>query len=176
MKSVDVLTEQFRARGLKVTPQRQSIFRALAATTATPDGPLDVVDVHLGAGVGDPERVRQAHRTAALVGASGCVVGDLNTRPGSAVLEAFAAAGLRDAWAEARPDDDGPTNWGRGPRDGPPRKRLDYALVTPDLEVCGAAVPAFGTSGFERFGELSDHLPLLVELTPKPRSGPQIGT
>ncbi len=36
MKSVDVLTEQFRARGLKVTPQRQSIFRALASTTAHP--------------------------------------------------------------------------------------------------------------------------------------------
>ena len=36
MKSVDVLTEQFRAQGLKVTPQRQSIFRALAGTTVHP--------------------------------------------------------------------------------------------------------------------------------------------
>lgn len=36
MKSVDVLTQQFRAQGRKVTPQRQSIFRALAATTAHP--------------------------------------------------------------------------------------------------------------------------------------------
>jgi Fur family peroxide stress response transcriptional regulator len=36
VKSVDVLTEQFRAQGLKVTPQRQSIFRALASTTAHP--------------------------------------------------------------------------------------------------------------------------------------------
>lgn len=36
MKSVDVLTEQFRARGLKVTPQRQSIFRALSSSTAHP--------------------------------------------------------------------------------------------------------------------------------------------
>lgn len=36
MKSVDVLTEQFRARGLKVTPQRQAIFRALASTTEHP--------------------------------------------------------------------------------------------------------------------------------------------
>ena len=33
MKSVDMLTEQFRARGLKVTPQRQSIFRALSSAT-----------------------------------------------------------------------------------------------------------------------------------------------
>ncbi|MGQ0432638.1 MAG: Fur family transcriptional regulator [Microthrixaceae bacterium] len=36
MKSVDVLTEQFRERGLKVTPQRQSIFRALSTTTVHP--------------------------------------------------------------------------------------------------------------------------------------------
>ena len=36
MKSVDVLTEQFRAKGLKVTPQRQSIFRVLSASTAHP--------------------------------------------------------------------------------------------------------------------------------------------
>jgi Fur family peroxide stress response transcriptional regulator len=36
VKSVEVLTEQFRARGLKVTPQRQSIFRALASSTVHP--------------------------------------------------------------------------------------------------------------------------------------------
>ncbi len=36
MKSVDMLTEQFRARGLKVTPQRQSIFRALSSATVHP--------------------------------------------------------------------------------------------------------------------------------------------
>lgn len=142
---------------------------ALAATLATVDGPLDVVDVHLGAGVGDPERARQAERTARLLGASGCVVGDLNTRPGSAVLEAFGRAGLRDAWIDVRPGEHGATNWGHGPRQGPPRKRLDYVLVTGDLEVRGAEVPAFGTPGFERFGELSDHLPLVVEVAPRPR-------
>jgi Fe2+ or Zn2+ uptake regulation protein len=36
VKSVDVLTEQLRSRGLKVTPQRQSIFRALAGSAAHP--------------------------------------------------------------------------------------------------------------------------------------------
>lgn len=36
MKSVQVLTEQFRERGLKVTPQRQSIFRALSRSTVHP--------------------------------------------------------------------------------------------------------------------------------------------
>ena len=36
MKSVAVLTEQFRAQGLKVTPQRQSIFRVLSEATVHP--------------------------------------------------------------------------------------------------------------------------------------------
>lgn len=36
VQSVEALTEQFRARGLKVTPQRQSIFRVLAASTEHP--------------------------------------------------------------------------------------------------------------------------------------------
>lgn len=36
MKSVDELTEQFRASGRKVTPQRQSIFRAVSHSTVHP--------------------------------------------------------------------------------------------------------------------------------------------
>jgi Fe2+ or Zn2+ uptake regulation protein len=36
MRSAGELTEAFRARGLKVTPQRQSIFRALHGATTHP--------------------------------------------------------------------------------------------------------------------------------------------
>ena len=36
MKSVDELTDQFRTKGLKVTPQRQAIFRALGGSTVHP--------------------------------------------------------------------------------------------------------------------------------------------
>lgn len=36
VKSVDELTQQFRANGLKVTPQRQSIFRAVSGSAAHP--------------------------------------------------------------------------------------------------------------------------------------------
>ncbi len=36
MKNPDQLTEAFRARGLKVTPQRQAIFAALAGDTSHP--------------------------------------------------------------------------------------------------------------------------------------------
>ncbi|MSO87540.1 MAG: transcriptional repressor [Acidimicrobiia bacterium] len=37
MKSVEALTEEFRANGRKVTPQRQSIFRALSVSSAHPN-------------------------------------------------------------------------------------------------------------------------------------------
>jgi len=40
VKSVDELTERFRASGRKVTPQRQSIFRALGGSTVHPTAEL----------------------------------------------------------------------------------------------------------------------------------------
>jgi len=40
VKSVDELTEQFRSRGLKVTPQRQAIFRALGESAVHPTAEL----------------------------------------------------------------------------------------------------------------------------------------
>jgi Fe2+ or Zn2+ uptake regulation protein len=36
VQSVEALTQQFRARGLKVTPQRQSIFRVLSSASDHP--------------------------------------------------------------------------------------------------------------------------------------------
>ncbi|MFP5320349.1 MAG: endonuclease/exonuclease/phosphatase family protein [Acidimicrobiia bacterium] len=137
---------------------------AVAGTLGTAEGRLRVVGTHLGAGVGDDERVRQARLTVGAVDGTGAVVGDLNTHPGSTVLGAYAEAGLRDAWDDARPGEPGPTNWRPGPRDAAPTQRLDYVLVTDDLEVVAAELPAAGEPGFGRFGELSDHLPLLAEL------------
>lgn len=147
---------------------------AVAATVDGPDGPVVLVNTHLGAGVGDDERVRQARRTIDLLdGRPGCVVGDLNTAPGSPVLRCYADAGLRDGWDEARPGEACPTNWRPGPRDVPPTQRLDYVLVADGLAVGRAEVPGAGDPGFARFGALSDHLPLLVELAPRSRR--QIG-
>lgn len=138
---------------------------AVRATVATEDGPLPVVVTHLGAGVPEPERVRQAELTVgALGGPEGCIVGDLNTRPGSSVLAAYRAAGLRDAWEDVRPGEPGPTNWPPGPRDVAPTQRLDYVLVSETLEVTSASVPAWGDPGFEDFGPLSDHLPVTATL------------
>lgn len=145
---------------------------ALRATVVTVDGPLTVVGTHLGAGVDDTERCRQAELAVGLLRSGvpvplGCVVGDLNTRPGSEVLGTFAASGLRDAWIELHPDEPGPTNWSRGPRDGPPTQRLDYALVGGGLEVLDVAVPGADEPGFERYGALSDHLPVTVTVAPR---------
>lgn len=146
---------------------------AIRVEVVTTDGPLAVVDTHLGAGVDDAERSRQAELAVGLLRAGavpahlGCVVGDLNTRPGSEVLGTFRAHGLRDAWGACHPGEPGPTNWSRGPRDGPPTQRLDYALVGDGLEVLDVAVPAAGEPGFERYGVLSDHLPVTVTVTPR---------
>lgn len=134
---------------------------AIAATVESPV-PIRVVNTHLGAGVGDAERARQARLTAAMTGDGAALVGgDLNTHPGSAVLRAYEDAGLRDAWAEVRPAEPGHTNWEPGPRDRPPTQRLDYVLVNAAVTVCDAVV-ATDDADFGRFGALSDHLPLTV--------------
>lgn len=147
---------------------------AVAATVSGPAGPLRVVDTHLGAGVGDVERARQAALVADLAAGPtagpddrSLVAGDMNTAPGSVVTDVFVGAGLRDAWAEARPGDDGHTNWEPGPRTEPPVQRLDYVFVGGGLSIVDAGVPAFGSPGFERYGAISDHLPLTVTVEPR---------
>lgn len=117
---------------------------------------LRLVNTHLGAGVGNVERSRQASLTVAMGGA--IVAGDLNSAPRSAVLATYAAAGYVDAWEEVHPDDPGATNWAPGPRDEPPTQRIDYVLVREDLHIVGAELPPDPV----QLGPLSDHLPLTV--------------
>ncbi len=149
------------ARFVAVWSWRRRI--ALRGVVRTSVGDLEVVDVHLGAGVAEAERVRQALLTAgAVVGPVGLVAGDLNAHPGSAVLAAFASDGLRDAWPEAEPGSPGPTNWLPGPRDGAPTQRLDYVLVGDGLAVVAAELPGPDEVADGALGALSDHLPLVV--------------
>lgn len=142
---------------------------ALAADLPAAPGPVRVVGTHLGAGVGDAERTRQAGVVVDLaVGSRPSVIGgDLNTAPGSPVLERLESAGHRDAWTSCRGDEPGATNWRAGPRDGAPTQRLDYVLVDVTLEIVDVTVPRFGEPGFGRFGPLSDHLPVTVDVAPR---------
>lgn len=136
--------------------------RVALTARVTPSG-LRAVNTHLGAGVGDRERRRQAAITIDLAaGPTSLVAGDLNTRPGSTVLDAYATAGFVDAWADARGDDDGSTNWPPGPRLDPPSQRLDYVLAS-GCRVDDAVLPSSGDH--RRFGAISDHVPLVVDLS-----------
>lgn len=141
---------------------------ALSAAVRIGGSPLQVIATHLGAGVGNAERARQARLVVDLVGATGApvvVAGDLNTSPDSAVIEVFRTAGFRDAWTEVHDEADrGFTNWDAGSRHEPPVRRLDYVLVPEVLRVVDADVPRFGDPDFDRYGPLSDHLPVTVTL------------
>ncbi|WP_436796360.1 endonuclease/exonuclease/phosphatase family protein [Actinospongicola halichondriae] len=148
--------------------------RRIAVSATIPGSPtVRVVNTHLGAGVDDAERARQAELTIEMTGVAtgtdpasdvsgpAVVAGDLNTKPGSVVLRVYEDAGLVDAWMAARGDAPGATNWSPGPRVEPPTKRLDYVFATPDLSVLDATVPS-AEDAVERFGPISDHLPLTV--------------
>ncbi len=149
------------AGGMKFWSWRRRI--AIAAVIDGPSGALTVVDTHLGAGVGDAERLRQARLVTKLVGTGvGVIAGDLNTHPGSIVLGTFAGDGFRDAWTDVHPNRPGATNWPPGPRTGAPTQRLDYVLLSAGLWATGAELPASDEPDFERYGRISDHLPLVV--------------
>ena len=138
---------------------------ALAATVATPEGPLRVVDVHLGAGVPEEERVRQA---TLVTGLGEILAGDLNAVPGSATLGVLGAAGFSDAWAQVG-NGTGHTNWGRRARSEPAVKRLDYVLLGDGWRALDASVPVHADADFGRWGAVSDHLPVIVTVAPGDR-------
>lgn len=141
-------------------------WRRRVAAAVTVAG-VRVVDVHLGAGVSDLERARQAAVVVRAVGDRplAVVAGDLNARPGSVVVHAFAAAGFDDAWTAARPHD-GSTNWGRSPRSEPPVQRIDYVLAR-GFDIADAIVGDGPDPDWPRLGALSDHAPLTATLLSK---------
>lgn len=135
---------------------------ALHATVRFDERPVRVVDVHLGAGVGHDERVRQARLLLDHARGVSIIAGDLNAQPGSDELELFAQSGWTDADARIRAlDAVGPsTNWPPGPRTTAPTQRLDYLLVRDTTGVLDATVPA----DWARWAVLSDHLPVVARL------------
>lgn len=129
-----------------------------AATVVRPDGStLRVYDVHLASHSVD-DRIDQARRAAGIIArdlpGSRVVCGDLNSQDEVEVLRELRAVGVRDTG--------GPVT---NPADAP-YQRLDYVLVPLDAEVRTVDVPDGGPD----WRALSDHLPVLVELTLAPSS------
>lgn len=137
-------------------------------------GGVTVVDIHLGAGVGGLERVRQARLVLAAVADTEDVVigGDFNAAPGSDVLAAFAAEGFRDAWKEIHGSTDYATNWRRGVRSGPPGRRLDYVVIRGALTARDAMVGDAAAPDWTRLADLSDHAPITITVDRDRRPGP----
>ena len=119
------------------------------------------IDVHLGAGITEVERLRQIGLLLQIAGGTSLIAGDLNAGPDSAELDEFSQFGWRDA--ERRLHGDAPpsaTNWHAGPRVKPPTLRLDYLMVRDRVSVTEAFVP----EDWKPWALPSDHLPLVARL------------
>ncbi|MGD9996234.1 MAG: endonuclease/exonuclease/phosphatase family protein [Ilumatobacteraceae bacterium] len=125
----------------------------LIATVRRGEESLRVHDTHLAAHHQPDARIDQAGRIASIIGDESVpviVAGDLNADGEVEVIRPFHAVGLRDAGS-------GPTHPSTSPR-----RRFDYVLVPARATVVDAHVP----DGGDAWRELSDHLPLTVELVP----------
>lgn len=140
--------------------------RRRVAGLVSVDG-VRVVDIHLGSGVGDGERTRQALVVLdALDDATPAVIaGDCNTAPTSPVMETLSSGRFADTWAALHPDAGGGTNWPPGPRVGRPTQRLDYVLASADLQPIEAVVGDGPGTDWPSYGRVSDHVPVTVTLT-----------
>jgi endonuclease/exonuclease/phosphatase family metal-dependent hydrolase len=127
--------------------------RGLLVLDADVDGrPFRVHNTHLGVSA-DDRRLQVEAIVAALGGAEAAqaLVGDLNAPPAAPELRPLFER-LRDAWSLA------------GQGDGftfpasAPSARIDYVLVSPQVRVSAARVPAVPAS---------DHLPLVAGLAPR---------
>lgn len=149
-----------------------------AGSGDAPAGAVRVVNLHLSPGRDASLREREVARVLDILATSGddgdggelplVLAGDLNDSPAAALFDHLDAAGLRDAWEVAHPglpEREGATNWSGG-REGAPRRRIDYVLVSRGVGVVAASVPRPGDDGFEALRSLSDHLPVTVVLQP----------
>ncbi len=137
---------------------------ALRVTVEVADRGVEIVVVHLSPHDRGTARAREIDRVLARVGdRPAVIVGDFNDEPGGPTGAALSERGWRDAWAEARGDAAGPTNWTGGSRAGrPPTQRLDYVFVPHGCRIDGSQVL---DDPLDELAVLSDHLPLLVDVT-----------
>lgn len=151
---------------------------ALFAEVTRPGWPVVLANVHLTPHGDGPGRVAEVdllegELRAWASGAPTVVIGDLNDHPGGPAHAALLAGGRQDAWASVHgdvPEPAGATNWTKGPRRGrPPTQRLDHVLVPAGWRVVAADVASDEGDGaggaLDRLGEVSDHLPLAVDVS-----------
>jgi endonuclease/exonuclease/phosphatase family metal-dependent hydrolase len=125
---------------------------AVAAQVALPGlDPVWVIGAHLPPGGSPSERAGRVDTLLELWGGRPrtIVAADLNTQPGSPLVERLEAAGLVSAWDPA---------FGPGhtfPADDP-RARIDWILHTDDVRATGAEVSP---------SRASDHLPLAASIS-----------
>ncbi len=135
-------------------------------TVATDAGPLHVWNTHLSPDDASARRLAEIHQLLGLVPTTRAVVaGDLNVRPGSHELAVLAEAGWIDGHDIVHPDSVVATNLTGDRRHL--KQRLDYVLVSRDLvdHVADASVPGATEPIDTSWWSLSDHLPLVVEVT-----------
>ena len=162
------VTRRVRARATALTRRFELWnWRRRIMQVVKVDDDLTVVNLHLTAHSGaveDQERHRELETVVRHLPAGGAalVVGDFNAKPGSSIFGPLSGAGLVDSWPTA--GGEGFTNWARALHSGPANRRLDYVWASSAVGIVGARVPVAGDDGYERFGVLSDHLPLTVTL------------
>ncbi len=123
---------------------RRSVIKVRVDTVA---GPVDVYGTHLDDPADAVEvRADQAEQLVEFIGgAHPALLGaDLNSEPDSEVLHVLEQAGFRDA---------GPETGVTSPNGG---RRIDFILVTSDIEVRDARIPE---------SEASDHNPVVSDLS-----------
>ncbi|MBC7673025.1 MAG: endonuclease/exonuclease/phosphatase family protein [Polaromonas sp.] len=143
---------------------------ALRVVVASPRGNLAIINTHLDPSGADRWRRQEADSIVSLVTQArrevGMVIagGDFNSTPESAVQLAVRAGGLRDSWMECSGGD------GFTYPDDNPVKRIDYLFLTGAVHCSTARVVNT---------RVSDHRPLLVEITLQPTAvepGPLVAT
>ncbi|HLM65429.1 MAG TPA: endonuclease/exonuclease/phosphatase family protein [Acidimicrobiales bacterium] len=169
-----VRTRALSARWRPWSSRRRVFQLATFAPDVSGEGatPLVLANVHLSTRRNEQRRAGEVTAVLAAVRSGPglpVVIGDFNERPGGAIFEGFAAAGLRDAWDDVRPgvpEAEKTTYWPRwkAGTSAAPSQRLDYLMIPAAVTVAGVVVPRPGDEGFARFATLSDHLPLAATL------------
>ncbi len=139
-------------------------------------GEVAILNAHLQAGREDAEEEAVRQRKEQVETIAGRIreidvplvlMGDFNANPEDPELQALitTGTGLQDAWAVGSDGTDGLTS--PADLDGDPENRIDYVFVSQDFTVVRAEVIVDRDAR-----EVSDHYPVVVELTPALNFGP----